>query len=47
MYRNRFASLARPGRDWIHPESLVSDEVWQALLDLASTNLQTETAQVL
>ena len=23
--------FARLGRDWIHPESLVSDEVWQAL----------------
>ena len=28
--------FARPGRDWIHPESLASDEVWQAPLDLAS-----------
>ena len=25
--------------DWIHPESLASDEVWQALLDLASDNV--------
>ena len=33
----RFAWL---GRDWIHPESLASDEVWQALLDLASANLK-------
>ena len=32
--------FARPGRDWIHPESLASDEVWQALLDLASANLK-------
>ena len=31
--------FARPGRDWIHPESLASDEVWQALLDLASAYL--------
>ena len=32
--------FARPGRDWIHPESLASDEVLQALLDLASANLK-------
>ena len=25
--------------DWIHPESLASDEVWQVLLDLASDNV--------
>ena len=36
--------FARPGRDWIHPESLASDEVWQALLDLASANLKSNTA---
>ena len=23
--------LARPGRDWIHSESLANNEVWQAL----------------
>ena len=34
--------FARPERDWIHPESLASDEVWQAPLDLASANLQRE-----
>ena len=39
-------------RDWIHLESLASDEVWQALLDLSRTNMGhstgtvTETAQV-
>ena len=35
---DRFASLTED-LDYIHPESLASDEVWQALLDLASDNV--------